>query len=182
MRYLIFLIIYLGMYSFQVLSQDTKLNLPLDPDTQTIIYQEVVEEEGSKEELFNRGSTWLRIFYANPVAVSKVRDMASGLIRGQHQFRVHHTDEGGNKIEGDMIMYTFKLEFKDERYRYSVYDFVVKKISRYPVEKWMNKEDPDYNPLWDQYLKQIDGFIREKWVPSLKTNMKPEVKKVEEEW
>jgi hypothetical protein len=81
-----------------------------------------------------------------------------------------------------MVLYTFKIEFKEGRYRYSVYDFLVKKISRYPMENWLNKTDPDYSPNWDEYLKQIDTFVREEWVPSLKTHMKPEIKKVEEEW
>ena len=181
MRYLIAMILLLWMAG-SAFPQETDLNMPVDPDTQAITYQEVVEEEGTKNELFNRASTWLRIFYANPMAVSKVRDQANGLIRGQHQFRVHHIDEAGNKIEDDMIIYTFKIECKEGRYRYTVYDFLVKRISRYPVENWLNKDDLEYQPNWEEYLRQIDTFVREEWVPSLKTNMKPEIIKEEEEW
>jgi hypothetical protein len=164
------------------LAQEVDLNMPIDPDSHTIVYQEVVEEDGSREELFNRGSTWLRIFYANPMAVSKVRDLANGEIRGQHQFRVYTTDEEGNKVDSDMILYTFQIEFKEDRYRYTVYDFLVKRVSRYPLENWMNEADPEYSVQWKDYLKQVDTFVREEWVPSLKTHMKPEVIKEEEEW
>lgn len=182
MKYLVAALLFLGMLTEGATAQEIDLNMPIDPDTKSIIYQEVVEEEGTKNELFNRGSSWLRIFYANPMAVSKVRDQANGLIRGQHQFRVHHADAEGNKVQGDMIIYTFKIEFKEGRYRYTVYDFLIKRISRYPLENWMNKEDPEYSPLWDNYLKQIDTFVREEWIPSLKTNMRPEIIKEEEEW
>jgi len=164
------------------LAQEESLVLPLDPDTKIITYQEVVEVEGTKDELFNRGSTWLRIFYANPMAVSKVRDQASGVIRGQHQIRVYYDDENGTRQEGGMVLYSFKIEFKEGRYRYTVDDFLVKKVSRYPMENWMNREDPEYTPQWDQYLRQIDTFVREEWVPSLKLNMEPEIQKEEEEW
>jgi hypothetical protein len=182
MKYILICFLSLGIIISESLAQEELLNMSLDPDTEMITYQEVVEVEGTKDELFNRGSTWLRIFYANPMSVSRVRDQASGLIRGQHQVRVNHTDEDGNKVESEMVLYSFKIEFKDNRYRYTVYDFLVKRISRYPLENWLNKQDPDYSQKWDDYLKQIDAYIREEWVPSLKANMKPEVEKVEEEW
>jgi hypothetical protein len=182
MKYFLAAFLFNLLFFHTALAQEELLDMSLDPDNQNIIYKEVVQEEGTKNELFNRGSTWLRIFYANPMAVSRVRDQASGLIRGQHPFRVHHVDENGNKVDGEMILYTFKIEFKDGRYRYSVYDFLVKRISRYPLENWLNKEDPDYNPKWDEYLRQVDDYVRREWIPSLKSNMKPEIKKVEEEW
>lgn len=164
------------------LAQEEELNMPIDLVSQVITYQEVVDEDGTQDELFNRGSTWLRIFYANPIAVSKVRDQASGVIRGQHQIRVYHTDENGVKQEGGMVIYNFKIECKDDRYRYTVDEFVVKKISRYPLENWMNKQDPEYSSHWGEYLKQIDTFVKEEWVPSLKANMKPEIIPDEKEW
>ena len=46
----------------------------------------------------------------------------------------------------------------------------------------MNTADPEYTADWNEYLRQVDLFIREEWIPSLKTNMKPEVINEEEEW
>lgn len=183
MRYLLAGIVCLGLWMTGATAQEVDLNMPIDPDSHTIKYQEVVEEEGTKVELFNRASTWLRIFYANPMAVSKVRDLANGEIRGEHQFRVHTFDEDSNKVESYMILYTFKIECKENRYRYTLYDFLVKQVSRYPLENWFNKDDPEYTPQWKDFLKQVDAFVREEWVPSLKAHMKPEIKeKEDDEW
>ena len=182
MKHLVAAFICWGIFSLNAAAQESSLHLPIDPDTKTITYQEVVHEEGTREELFNRASTWLRIFYKNPMEVSRVRDLATGVIRGQHRIKVYHTDKDSNKIYDDMVLYSFKIECRDGRYRYTVYDFLVKKLSKYPLENWLNKEDPLYSPYWDGYLRQIDTFVREEWIPSLKSHMKPEIKKEEEPW
>jgi hypothetical protein len=182
MKHLVAVGFFMCILIFGSKAQDTIYDMPMDPITNLITYQEVVEQQGTKDELFNRGSTWLRIFYANPMAVSEVRDQSTGLIRGSHQIKVYHTDEAGVKQEGGIILYSFKIEFKDGRYRFTVDNFLVKKVSRYPLERWMNPMDPEYTSLWNEYLKQVDTFVREEWIPSLKTNMYPEVKKEEKEW
>lgn len=158
------------------------LEIPVDPNTGKITYQEVVEEEGSPQDLFNRCVYWLNEFYANPVAVTKVRDFESGVMKGQHQFRIYYTDEEGYKKDAGMVMYDFTIEFKQDRYRYTVTDFLLRTASRYPVEQWLNKQDPAYNEKWDSYLEQIDSYVQNEWVPSLKEKMKPEEVIEEEEW
>ena len=182
MKHLVAVGIFMCVLAFRTGAQDSVYNIPMDPVTGLITYQEVVEEKGTKDELFNRGSTWLRIFYANPMAVSQVRDHSTGLIRGDHNIKVYFTDEAGVKQEGGIILYTFKIEFKEGKYRYTLDNFLVKKVSKYPLEKWMNPMDPEYTPLWNSYLEQVDKFVREEWIPSLKANMVPEVKKEEAEW
>lgn len=162
--------------------EQSGLIMPVDEETGKITYKEVVEQEGEKSELFNRCIYWLNDFYANPVAVTKVRDPESGLIKGEHQFRLYHKDEDGVKKETGMMQYKFKIEFKEDRYRYVVNDFVMKRISRYDAEKWLDKSNPEYNIQWDDYLKQINTFVTEKWIPSLKEKMQPEKVFEEEEW
>jgi hypothetical protein len=159
-----------------------EMMLPIDETTKLITYQEVVTEEGSKNDLFNRSIGFLNEFYKNPVAVTKVRDPHSGVVRGQHQFRVHYTDEEGYRKEGAMVMYDFRIELKDGRYRYTLTDFLVKKVSRYPVENWLNKNDPEYSKKWDEFLVQINDYVTKEWVPTLKKNMKPLEVIEEEEW
>jgi len=174
--------LFMLLLSLSVSAQDTIYSMPADPETGLITYKEVVEEKGTKDELFNRGQTWLRIFYSNPMAVAQVRDQSSGIIRGDHNIKVYYTDEAGVKQEGGTVLYTFKIEFRDGRYRYVIDNFLVKKVSRYPLENWMDPMNPEYTPLWNSYLQQVDQFIREQWIPSLKANMVPEVKKTEEDW
>ena len=162
--------------------EETSINMPMDGVTGLITYKEVVDEEGTKDELFNRCSTWLHTFYANPWEATKVRDQATGLIKIQHQFRIYDYDEQGNKLDAGMIMYNARIEFKENRYRVIVDDFVLKQVSRYPVEKWLNQSAPDYNEKWKNYLQQIDSFVRDELLSSLKEKMKPEIEVKEEEW
>jgi hypothetical protein len=108
--------------------EDIKSKYPIDIETQLITYQEVVQEEGTKNELFNRCINWLNNFYNNPVSVTKVRDNKTGKIRGNHRFRLNYFDKDGNKLDGAMVLYSFVIELKDGRYRYTITDFVLKKV------------------------------------------------------
>lgn len=157
-------------------------NMPIDETTGLIIYQEVVDQQGNQKELFNRAGEWLHQFFVNPVHVTKTRDAASGLIKGQHNYRLTYVDKDGNKLDGGMIIYSFKIECKEGRYRWTVEELFLKRTSRYPLEKWLDKSDSFYNPQWEVYLAQFDTFVREEFAASLIEAMKPKVEKVEEEW
>lgn len=176
--------LFLLLFTFFVFPQGStdSTNIPVDDITGVIIYQEVVQVEGSKKELFNRGSEWLHEFFANPIYVTKTRDAASGVIKGIHQIEVIYTDEDGYKKIGGLVMYSFKIETKDGRFRYTVTDFLLKQKSRYPLEKWLETSDPNYNPQWAIYLNQINDYVRNEFAASLKESMKPQVVKEEEEW
>jgi len=177
---LFFIFLFLALSSF---AQNTgNKTLPVDQVTGLITYQEVVAEKGSKDELFNRCSSWLHTFYANPWEATKVRDQATGLIRIQHQFRIYDYDKDGNRKEAGMIIYTAKIEFKEDRYRYTIDNFLLRQVSRYPIEKWLDKSQPDYDEKWQLYLDQIDAFVTGELIGSLKENMKPEEVIIEEEW
>jgi hypothetical protein len=73
------------------------------------------------------------------------------------------------------------IEFKENRYRYTIDELLLKSRTNMPVEKWLNKDDPAYDPRWDGYLQQIALYVNE-WSTSLKEKMKPEVEKTEDEW
>lgn len=177
------ILIVLSALTISARPQGTVLEaIPIDPNSKLITYQEVVPETGSKDELFNRSVYFLNVFYKNPVEITNVRDQASGIIKGQHQFRVYYYDDLGNKLDGGMVLYNFKIELKENRYRYTVDNFVLKQVSRFPAERWLNRADPEYDARWDSFLQQIDAFVKEEFVPALKAKMKPEVKVKEEEW
>lgn len=158
------------------------LEFPVDEATGLITYKEVIQEPGIKDTLFNRGSSWLHVFYANPWDAAKTRDQSTGLIRIQHQFKIFDFGAEGAKSEAGLILYNAKIEFKDDRYRVQIDNFVYKQVSRYPVEKWLDKSAPDYNPQWESYLAQIDFFARNELIPSLKKAMKPGKQIKEEQW
>ena len=180
---LILLIIFLlETIAGAIAQSDTLVNMPIDPVNKIVTYQGVVEEPGTKEELFNRCASWLVTFFPYPYQVTKIRDEANGIIKGQPQLRVYDTDENGIKKDAGMILFDFKIEFKDGRYRYTIDNFVVKKASRYPIENWLNKQDPQYDARWNSYLKQVDDYINNEFLKSLKEKMKPEVKPEEKKW
>lgn len=160
--------------------KDSTTFLPLNSKTGRITYQEVVEVEGNKRDLFNRCINWVNTYYANPVSVTKIRDFETGKIEGRHQFRIHYMEDGYQK-DGGMVLYTVRIEMKDGRYRYTITDFDLRRATRFPVENWMNKSDPAYNGQWDDYLRQIDDFARQ-MAANLTQKMEPVIEEVEEEW
>lgn len=165
------------------LAQDNPADMMyVDENTGLLTYKEVVEETGTKDELFNRCSSWLHTFYANPWEVAKVRDQASGIIKIEHQIRLYDTDENGIKKDAGLVLYNANVEFKDNRYRITVDKFVWKQASRYAVERWLDKEAPDYNVKWQDYLTQIETFVKDELVKSLKEKMKPPREKEEDDW
>jgi hypothetical protein len=154
--------------------------LPVDPDSKLITYKEVVNQEGVKDILYDRGASWFSAFYKSPSSVLKIQDKVNGKLEGFGQFVITYVDEQGLKRDAGMIRYTIKLELKDNKYRYTLTDFNLKAASRFPLEKWMNKNDPTYNPMWDSYLYQVDTSMLS-LVRNLKEGMKPKVIK-KDEW
>jgi len=188
LKYITTLFLFAMLPALQLFSQQdsiplpTPANIPIDEASGLIVYQEVISEPGTKAVLFNRASEWLHQFFANPVHVTKVRDASSGIIKGRHQFELFRTDKNGNKIHAGMVLYSFKIEARDERYRYTVDELLLRQQSRFPIENWLDKNDPNYNPQWDEYLQQIDNYVKNVFAASLKEAMKPKKEYQEEEW
>jgi hypothetical protein len=182
MKAIFIILIAVFSLSSALAQEKTRLNMPLDETTGLITFKEVVNEPGSQDTLFNRCSTWLHTFYANPWEAAKVRDQSSGIIKIQHQFWIYDYDKDGNRKEAGLILYNAKIEFKENRYRYVIDNFVLKLASRYPVEKWLDTQAPDYNVKWAGYLEQIDSFVTNELIQSLKEKMKPAKVIKKDEW
>jgi len=161
-------------------AQENSLNLPVDEETKLITYREVVLQEGSKLELFNRAIEWINKEYKNPADVTKVRNPETGLIELIHRIDLSY-DEKGVSRSGGIVDYTLKLELKDERYRYTFTNFNLKQASRVPIERWMDKSDKAYTPSWDLYLSQVDKHTKAV-AESLKKGMQPPVAKKADDW
>ncbi len=155
--------------------------IPVDPNTKLITFQEVVQQEGTKAELFIRASEWLHHYFKQPVYVTQVRDAASGIIKGKHQFDLYYYEKDVKKRAG-LIKYEFQIECRDGRYRYTIDNFVLTQASRYPCETWLDTSHRDYNEQWPQYLEQLRAYALDDFAKSLKEYMVPEVKVEEEDW
>jgi len=175
-------IILMNMFFAIVLLQniDLKAQLPVDPDLKKIIYQEVVQQEGIKDTLYNRAISWINKFFENPQGITKVRDPENGKIIGSYRMRMQDTLLDGSKTLSNIIVVcTFTIEAKDGRYRYTLDDFYVPGSSKIPLEKWLDKTDPYYSPKYEDYLKQVDQYVN-RFITSLKEGMQPPIIKVDE--
>jgi hypothetical protein len=174
------LLIFIGLQLFAQ-EQTPSANLPVDADSKKIMYREVVEQQGTPEYLYDKAIEWFGYYYRDVQSVYTSQSKENGKIEGAGRMRVYYTDKPtGVKRDGGTILYQIKMELKENKFRYTLTDFNLKTASRFPVEKWLNKSDPAYNPNWDLYLYQIDTTMR-RLISSMKDKMKPTVVK-KDEW
>jgi len=162
-------------------AQEMKPIIPIDSETNKIKFREVIDEPGTKNELFNRSIYWLNDTYKDPVRVTSIRDVETGKIEGKHRFRIYYWDEDSVKHIGGMINYKFVIDLKQDKYRYTITELILKSQTNLPVEKWLDRSDPAYNKQWDSYLEQIVEFVNT-WSENLKEKMHPEPEKVKDDW
>ena len=175
------LICLFALLSVRLLAQEPVIssNIPVDPDSKKIMYKEVVQENGDPGYLYVKAIDWFKYYYVNPSSIFRVLDKVNGKIEGIGQMKIYSDDGEGDLRSAGWVVYTIRLEFKDDRYRYTLTDFNLKGASRFPLEKWLNKDDPAFNPQWDNYLYQIDTTMQ-RISTTLKEKMKPVVEKTDE--
>ncbi len=149
--------------------------MPIDETTKLINYTEVVQQTGTRDELYNRAISWINSYFKNPGDVTRVRDKENGKIECVHRIKVQH-EEKGVQVDGGLVQYELYIDFKDGKYRYSVTKFNLKNLSYFPLERWLNKNDPSYNSYCPAYLHQVDDEIKN-LIKSLKKGMEPPVVK-----
>lgn len=165
-----------------VFAQNGHPEIPVDTVTNLIKFQQTVDEIGTQDELFNRCVYWLNDFYKDPQRVTTIRDVPSGKIEGRHQFRIYYYEDNDSiKHPAGMVKYTFTIQFKDDKYRYTIDELFLKAQTNLPIEKWLDKDDPAYDKRWDSYLQQVADYV-EDWSQSLEMKMKPETQEVEDDW
>lgn len=168
-------LIFLSVILFSVAT--AKAQVPVNPDTKLIQYQEVVNMNGPVDTLYNRGLRWVNSFFKNPTSVITGSDPATGVITGAHRVAMNDKDEDGNVIKSNTIVeFKFKIEAKENRYRYTIEEFRMKAVSAFPLERWLDKTDPQYNPKWEDYLSQVDTHIRA-LIADMKKGMEPKAVK-----
>lgn len=141
-------------------AQDTSNIVPIDKETNKIMYQEVVKAKGTADDLYVRGIEWFNSFYPNPTGVTKIRNREDAVIEGIARFEITYIDEEERERDAGLISYLIRLECKNGRYRYTITDFNYKQTSRFPVERWLDKNAPAYNPQWDEYIRQLDEYTK----------------------
>ncbi|MEI8203521.1 MAG: DUF4468 domain-containing protein [Bacteroidota bacterium] len=151
-------------------------NLPVDEDTKLITYKEVVKETGTVDELYIRALAWINKTFPNPTDVTQIRDRANGKLEGIARFKIHKTLPDGSKVDHGVISYTFTIEGKEGRYRYTFTKFNLKSMSYYPLERWLDNKSTYIDGYTNANLLQVDEKIKE-LIESLKESMKFKAKK-----
>lgn len=159
----------------------TMAQMPVDEETGKFKYQEVVKTDGTQQEFFVRAVAWVNSNYKNAASVTSVRDPHTGVIEGNHRIQVRFESGDGTVKNGDMILYHFKLQFKDGRYRYTFDEFFVKRQSRRALEELTDKES-DFYRVDNMYIQESINERISELIESLKENMAPVEEEEEEEW
>lgn len=178
------LLLLLAMLSTMAFAQKNKLPeepaLPIDENTKLVTYQDVVNEPGTPQELYDRALLWVKEFYKNTSEVIKKSDRESAVIQMRSSVRIYGMQKDGTRHFRNIVYYNFKLECRDNRYRYTITDFNEKATSAAPIEVWFDTKNPKWEPAHYAYLTQIDEQVKEV-IASLEEGMLPE-EKINDEW
>ncbi|MFA6923890.1 MAG: DUF4468 domain-containing protein [Bacteroidales bacterium] len=151
--------------------------IPIDSATNLITYKEIVKSSFNKTLLYRHTIEWISACFVNSQEATTTRDEANGIIEGKYRFKIYNYDKAGNKSESGIIQYSFKIEIKDNKYRYTFTKYNIKANSYTPVEKWFDKNAQSYSPLYESYLTQIDVYTRDIIAKLKKLMEKPEEQK-----
>ena len=153
-------------------------NMPIDPKTEKICFRRVINTVGSEDEVFNRiYSGFMNSYYKSPSTILQQNDGRT--MKGKHQMQLDNGDPV--KSKWPWSTYRFIIDASEGSVRYTLTDFMQKTQSNHPCEEWMNKEDPNYQPVWDNYLEQMAAFA-EDWGQKFEESLEPEKVIEEEEW
>lgn len=172
-----FFIMFLSVYLALSVSAQ---NLPIDENTRLINYNAVEKADGSADVIYKKGHAWFFSYFKNPHNV--VKKSESNQIEARARFKIlNPPDKKGVQTMGGIVLYSFKVDFKDGRYRYEITNIIWKQNSKYPVERWMDKNAKSYQNKYDFYLEQVDKEIN-KTIQSLNKALKLNAKKTNDNW
>ena len=154
--------------------------LPVDERTNLVTYQDVVKQEGTPKELYERAMNWVKKYYKNTAEVIKSADAEKCVLNMRSSVRIFYKDKDGTMRFKNIVYYNFKLECRDNRYRYTITDFKEKATGSAPIEVWFNTSASGWTPSMYGYLSQIDEEMN-KLIESLEEGMQP-VEEFVDEW
>ncbi len=165
------------LFTMVAFAQNAKM--PINEKTQKICFQKVVSTQGTPNQVHDRIiSAFLNTYYKSAASVVFGDDGTK--IQGKHTVQMNCNDE--IKTKCPWVNYKFTIEVREGRIRYTLTDFTLKTTqSLFPIERWMDKSDPMYEPQWDSYIDQLASF-GQKWGAELEEKLIPEKEIKEEDW
>lgn len=155
-------------------------DIPVDEDTKLITYKEVVNEKGTPQELYDRAMIWVKAFYKNTAEVIKSSDRDKGIIELRSSVKIYNVTKEGTKVLKNIVYYNFKIECRQDRYRYTITNFNEKAEAASPIEFWLDQKHNRWQPSCFDYLNQISEQIKA-LIISLEEGMAPKAE-IKDEW
>ena len=165
-------ILFLTLITINMNAQDKLLDI-LPVKEGKIYYSKVLEVKGiSKEELFKRGKYWLTN-YNNPSG--KIISSVNGYeqIKSQRSFMELWGPNDYPELYVEVI-HTVKFQFRDERYQYEIFNFIIKKSNSEIELEIYNMENNKKLKYQKLFYRNIDAQINN-IVTSIKKNMRTEL-------
>ena len=180
MKKLLFSLLMVSMVNIGFSQKAPPPDLPINEDTKLVTYQEVVGQKGSPQELYDRAMIWVKKFYKNTGEVIKKSNREDGIIEMRSSVRIYSILKDGSRAPRNNVYYNFRLECRQDRYRYTITDFNERAAAAAPIEVWLDKTHPKWYSGQFEYLNQIDEQINE-LIKSLEEGMYPVIEK-KDEW
>jgi hypothetical protein len=161
----------------------TKPDMPMDEDTKIVTYKGVVELSGvTRSELYKRAYNFFKSYYAKYTANTiTVNDSVNGRLEAKAQFPTYKTLKNGVKTSADLVQYTFTIDVKDGKYRYTITKINIKAASYKPIETYFSDTDPNKEEHWSTLTQADDNF--NKMVGDMREGMeKPSNKVKKDDW
>lgn len=155
-------------------------DLPIDETTKLITYKDVINEKGTPQELYDRAMEWVKTYYKNTAEVIKSSDRDKGIIELRSSVKTHNIMKDGTKVFKNIVYYSFVIECRPDRYRYTITNFNEKALAAAPIEIWFDKTHSRWQPSWYNYLNEINEEIQA-LVISLQDGMLPK-QEVKDDW
>ncbi len=154
--------------------------VPINADSKLITYSKVINTEGTANAIFSKVHRWFFSYYKNPHNV--VKESANNKISARPRFKIlNPPDKKGIQTMGGIVLYSFTVMVKDGRYKYTITNIEWKQTSKFPIERWMDKNSSSYKEKYNFYLTQVNDEII-KIIAKLESSISKAPKKAEEEW
>ena len=160
---ILFILILHSFSSAQTATTTTASPVPVDPITKQITYEGVVDVKGvTAKTLYERALEWFKSYYKNPSDVIRENDESGNKIMGKARFKISNPpDKSGLRGDAGLVQYTITLAARDGRFKYEILEFSWKQASVYPCERWLEKDAAGYQPVYNDYLIQLDSEMND---------------------
>ena len=160
MKKILFLFIAIAAFNYSWAQKATKPDMPVDNDTKLVTYTAVVNLDGvTRSEVYKRAYKFFKSYYAKFAANTiTVTDSVNGKMEAKAQFPTYKVLKNGVKTPADLLQYTFTIDVKDGKYRYTITKINIKAASYKPIETYFSDTDPAKDEHWSTLTQADDAF------------------------